>query len=119
MKPNNVFKRASLKLWRFINDIKGYPSDISEIMKMIKDDRLSINFKHMNLDKLIKEIDFASNRISISMIISALIIGSSMIIQSEIEPLFRGVPILGFIGYSMAGIMGIWLVISILRSGRF
>jgi len=119
LKPNNVFKRASLKLWRFINDIKGYPSDISEIMKMIKDDRLSINFKHMNLDKLIKEIDFASNRISISMIISALIIGSSMIIQSEIEPLFRGVPILGFIGYSMAGIMGIWLVISILRSGRF
>ncbi len=119
LKPNNVFKRVSLKLWRLVNDIKNYPSDISEIIKMIKNDRLSINFKHMNLDKLIKEIDFASNRISISMIISSLIIGSSMIIQSEIEPLVRGVPVLGFIGYSMAGIMGIWLVISILRSGRF
>ena len=119
LKPDNVLKKISLKLWRLFNDIKNYPSDISEIFDLIKEDRLSINFKHMNLEKLIKEIDFASNRLSISMIISALIVGSSMIIQSEVEPLIRGVPVLGFIGYTLAGIMGVWLVISILRSGRF
>ncbi|MGM0413551.1 MAG: ABC1 kinase family protein [Bacillota bacterium] len=119
LKPDNLLKKVSLKLWRFVNNIKGYPSDISEIFDMIKEDRISINFKHMNLEKLIKEIDFASNRLSISMIISALIVGSSMIIQSEVEPLVSGVPVLGFVGYTLAGIMGIWLVISILRSGRF
>lgn len=119
LKPDNLFKKVSLKLWRLFNNVKGYPSDITEIFDMIKDDRITINFKHMNLENLINEIDFASNRLSISMIISALIVGSSMIIQSEVEPLVRGVPVLGFIGYTLAGIMGLWLVISILRSGRF
>ena len=31
---------------------------------------------------------------------------------------FLGMPVIGIIGYLFAGIMGIWLVISILRSGR-
>ncbi|MGM0419892.1 MAG: ABC1 kinase family protein [Bacillota bacterium] len=119
IKPGNFGSRAALIIWRFINDVKDYPKNIGDILDKINKDELVINFEHKNLENLMKEIDFASNRLSISMIISALVIGSSMIIQTGIQPLFRGVPVFGFLGYTMAGILGIWLVISILKSGKF
>jgi ubiquinone biosynthesis protein len=52
------------------------------------------------------------------MLIAALIIGSSLIMQTEKGPLLFGFPALGFIGYSIAGFLGLWLAIAILRSGR-
>jgi len=53
------------------------------------------------------------------MIISALIIASALVIQSGMKPFVCGVPVLGIIGFVIAGILGMGLVLSILRSGRF
>jgi ubiquinone biosynthesis protein len=66
----------------------------------------------------VSEIDAASNRLSFSLIISAIIVGSSFIIQTGMEPHIWGVPLLGVIGFLMAGFLGMWLVIYILRTGR-
>jgi ubiquinone biosynthesis protein len=52
------------------------------------------------------------------MIISALIVGSSLIMQIDKGPMLFGFPILGLLGYSVAGILGLGLAIAILRSGR-
>jgi len=52
------------------------------------------------------------------MIIAALIIGSSLIMQTEKGLTLFGFPILGFLGYLGAGFLGLWLAIGILRSGR-
>lgn len=60
----------------------------------------------------------SSNRISASLIIAALIVGSSLILQQGIGPLVSNISILGIIGYILAGIMGIGLLYSILQSSR-
>ena len=119
LQPKNLLKRFGLSLWKLQNNFKNYPENFASILDKLAHDDLSIGFKHQQLEDLINEIDFASNRLSISLIISSLIVGSSMIIQTGIQPLFRGIPIFGFLGFFMAGLLGIWLVISILRSGRF
>jgi len=41
-----------------------------------------------------------------------------MIINTEIGPFLFGYPILGILGFSMAGILGMWLLIAIIRSGK-
>ncbi len=117
--PDSLFKRFSLGLWRLRRDIKGLPGDLADVIEKMGRDDLSIIFQHENLDELEEKIDFASNRLSISLIISSLIIGSSLIIQTGVEPHFRGIPLFGFLGFSIAGVLGVWLVISIFRSGRF
>ncbi len=117
--PDNIFKRMGLSLWRLRRDIKGMPGDLASLLKKLSNDELSIGFKHENLEDLIEKIDIASDRISVSMIVSALIIGASLILQSDMEPLFWGVPVLGFLGFSIAGVLGIWLIISIFSSGKF
>ena len=119
LRPDNLLKRLGLNLWQFRNSIKDYPENFAQILEKLAQNELTLGFKHQNLENLINEIDFASNRLSISLIISSLIVGSSMIIQTGVQPLFRGIPLFGFLGFFMAGVLGIWLVISILRSGRF
>jgi len=65
-----------------------------------------------------KELIKSSNRVSFSLVISALIIGSSLIIMANKGPLVYGFPVLGILGFIFAGILGLGLAIAILRSGR-
>jgi len=122
-----VSKRFSIsrqikKLKRILEDslelIEILPSELKSIFRKIKKGDIVLKFEHRGLDKLILELEKSSNRISFSLIIAALIIGSSLIMQTNIGPLFMGFPILGVLGYIIAGILGLWLVIAILRSGR-
>ena len=73
----------------------------------------------MGLDNLIREIDRSSNRIAFGLIISAIIVGSSIVMSLQTGPIIYGYPVLGVIGFVSAGVMGLGLVISILRSGKF
>jgi ubiquinone biosynthesis protein len=66
-----------------------------------------------------EELDVTSNRVSFSLIISALIVGSSIIITTGMSPRFFGVPLLGIFGFFIAGVIGMGLIISILRSGKW
>lgn len=110
------------KAYRTISDlsdiVKDIPGQLSYILKKVMKDKLKIEFVHSGLDRLIRDMDKSSNRLSFSLIISAIVIGSSVIMLSGKEPLLFGFPMLGVIGYIVAGLLGLWLAISILRSGR-
>ncbi len=118
--------RPAKVMGEVVNDIKEInalvkeaPSQLRQIMKKMINDKFTIDFVHVGLENFYSEIDRSSNRISFAVIIAAVIIGSSMIIQSGVGPMFMGYPIIGIIGFAFAGILGLSLAISILRSGRF
>lgn len=103
-----------------VNDLaRVLPSQIRQILKKMVNDKFTIDFVHVGLENFINEIDRSSNRLSFAVIISALIIGSSMIMQSGVGPMFMGFPVLGVVGFVFAGILGLGLAVVILRSGRF
>jgi ubiquinone biosynthesis protein len=74
--------------------------------------------EHINLDKNINKVTKAADRISFALIVSSIIISSSFIIASEAGPKVYDISILGLLGFVSAAFMGIWLLVSILRSGR-
>lgn len=98
--------------------VKGLPADLREVIRQARQGRLKIGFEHRGLEKFIFEMDRSSNRIAFALIISSIVIGSSLIITTNIGPWFLGFPALGLVGYMIAGVLGIWLLVSILRSGR-
>ncbi|MBI3599995.1 MAG: 2-polyprenylphenol 6-hydroxylase [Nitrospinae bacterium] len=110
------------KAYRTLSDlsdiIKDIPGQLSYVLKKVMKDKLKIEFVHSGLDRLIRDMDKSSNRLSFALIISAIVVGSSIIMLSGKGPLLFGFPMLGVIGYIVAGLLGLWLVISILRSGR-
>jgi ubiquinone biosynthesis protein len=97
---------------------KTLPLDLKEFINRINRNKFKIDLEHRGLEKLITDLDKSSNRLSFSMLIAALIIGSSLIMQTNKGPMLFGFPVLGFLGYSIAGFLGLWLAIAILRSGR-
>lgn len=115
-------KRIAKEIRRFAKDLyrlkNTFPKDLNIILSKIKKGTLSIDFEHRGLEDLLLHMDKVSNRISFSLIIAALVIGSSIIMQTDKGPLFMGFPLLGIIGYLAASILGLWLAIAILRSGK-
>jgi ubiquinone biosynthesis protein len=122
-------KAERLKAGRVISDIREYgselielikelPAELHDIVRQIRQGKMKIGFEHRGLEKFIFEIDRSSNRIAFALVISSIVIGSSLIITTNIGPRLLGFPVLGLAGYLMAGVLGIWLLVSILRSGR-
>ncbi len=110
----NIFNLAS----EMIQFIQQFPKDTLEITRLLKKQKLSINFEHRGLETMLSTYDQISNRISFSIIIASLIIGSAMIVISNVPPLFYGISLIGIVGFLAAAMMGMWLLIAILRKGR-
>ncbi|HMA61803.1 MAG TPA: lipopolysaccharide core heptose(II) kinase RfaY, partial [bacterium] len=116
--PKNIAEEVSLCIEDVLDLVETSPRTIKRILQQIKRGRLGFNLHHEELSRFIHMLDKASNRISFSLIIAALIIASSVLVNFGKGPLLFGIPAIGLIGYLIAAIMGLWLVIAILRSGR-
>jgi len=116
--PRRNLKEFVSLLEDFSRLVKTLPEDLREIIGKIKRDNLNIKFEHRGLEHFISELDKASNRLSFSLIIAALIVGSSFIIQIDKGPFVFGFNFIGVSGYLIAAILGLWLVIAIIRSGK-
>ena len=118
MRPKSIVSGAFKDVWNFARMAHKFPSQVTHILDSAEKGYLNVKFEHHGLDRIVSEFDAASNRLSFSLIIAALIVGSSLIIQTGMEPLLWGVPMLGVLGFSIAGFFGMGLVIYILRTGR-
>lgn len=104
----------ALELHHFLQRI---PKEILDITRMIKHDRLTIRTENKGLEAMMAAQHQISNRLSFSIIIAALLVGSALIVISDTPPLFYGISLLGIIGFIAASVMGIWLLVAILRRG--
>lgn len=93
------------------------PSEMGRLLSKVMRGDLSIRFIHQGLEDVINELERSTNRLSFAIVIAALIIGSSLIFQSGLGPSVAGYPLIGLIGFLLASILGVWLLIGILRSG--
>ncbi|MDX1708601.1 MAG: AarF/UbiB family protein [Desulfobacterales bacterium] len=103
---------------RLLQFLQQFPKDLMELSGMIRQQRLSLRLEHKGLETLLATQDQTSNRISFAIIIAALVIGSALIVISEIPPLVYGISLIGILGYLVAAIMGIWLLVAIITKGR-
>ncbi len=114
-----IMKEAAKTAWDFARLIKVLPRRVNHILAKAEKGTLRYELEHQGLENFIEELDIMSNRLSFSMIIAALIVGSSLIIQTRMSPSLFGVPLLGIFGFFLAGFLGLGLLISILRSGKW
>jgi ubiquinone biosynthesis protein len=116
--PGRLLKVATRIFSTYLLLLKELPGDLVPILRKIRQGKLKVEFEHRGLDNLISQAERSTNRLSISLIIAALIVGSSLIMQTSRGPLLFGVPVLGGIGFVIAGILGIGLIVAMLRSRR-
>ncbi len=98
--------------------LRKLPSELETSMQLVNQGLLEIRFRHEGLDKLINRLDIVSNRLTFGIIIGSLVIGSSFMVQVDRGPRVFDTPIIGLSGFVLAGFMGVWLLVAIIRSGR-
>jgi ubiquinone biosynthesis protein len=98
--------------------LRSLPYDAYELLKKARTGKLKISLALEDLDPRIREIDRSVNRLSFSVVIAGLLVASSFFMRVPIGPNVLGLPVVGLAGFAAAGILGIWFLIGILRSGR-
>lgn len=94
------------------------PDKALEILNKVAAGTAKVQMDHLRLGSYVNDMKKSLNRIVFALIVSALIVGSSLVISADAGPELFSVSILGLIGYLGAGVMGLWLLVSILRSGK-
>ena len=116
--PQRISSDVYDMMSRLLQFLQQFPKDLMDLSGMIREQRLSFQLEHKGLETLLSTQDQTSNRMSFAIIIAALIIGSALIVISEIPPLVFGISLIGIIGYLVAAVMGIWLLVAIIKKGR-
>ncbi len=118
MQPGRIAEELSLTGSAYMHLLRDLPEELRTILYQLRSGRLRLEFEHRGLKSLGSALDRVSNRIAFAIVLAALIVGSSLIILSDIPPHWHSIPIIGLIGFLVAGLMGFWLLLSIIRHGR-
>ncbi len=102
----------------FMHLLKDIPGELREIIKQARQGKIKVVFEHQGLEPMYSTHDRISNRLAFAIVLASLIIGSSLIVLSGIPPKWNEIPLIGLAGFVIAGLMGFWLLVSILRRGR-
>ena len=116
--PFRTFITAKKDMAELIDVVALLPKQLRAAFRKITRGEMRINIHIEELSHLIRDIDRSSNRLAFSVITAAIIIASSIIIHSGQGPLLFGLPMFGLIGYVLAAVLGLWILIGILRSGQ-
>lgn len=98
--------------------VEHLPSDALLLLEKIKDDQLIVNHKIKGLDEFRLTMRNAINRLVYAMIIAALSIGSAILVMADIPPKIMNIPVLGVVGFSLSGILGMIIIFSIWKKDK-
>lgn len=113
--PLNLANSIKDNAFEYEHLLKTLPKSMKEIINRMARGKINIEFEHKNLDAFSNNLKWIGNRLSFAMIISSLIIGSSLIMQTDKGHLLFGFPIIGILGFVISAILGLGLIISIIR----
>jgi ubiquinone biosynthesis protein len=116
--PERIAEAARTVSSQWLQFVEQFPKNALDISEMLRKQKFAIKLEHRGLETMLATHDQISNRISFSIIIAALIIGSALIVISDTPPLIFGISLIGIAGFLAAAIMGIWLLVAILKKGK-
>jgi ubiquinone biosynthesis protein len=95
------------------------PGGMRDLLRLAKRGKLKIGFEHRGLENLLETHERVANRVSFAIVVAALIVGSSLIVQSRLPPTWHEIPVIGLIGYLAAGALGFILLVTMIRRRGF
>lgn len=96
--------------------LRDLPEECRDILELIKRGRLKIDVEHKASDSFREFVNKIANRIAYALVVGALLVGSSIMVQSGIPPRWNGLPLIGVAGFLISGYMAMRLLFSIWKN---
>lgn len=133
LSPKRVAEGIFHEGYYLLQAMKQFPRDLRTGMRKLLGGTLEARLRIRDFDVFVRELDRATNRIAFSLIVSAIVIGSSVLLHAHVPPHMETLPggigrffaahmpqtsMLGLGGFLFAGMLGMLLAMAIWRSGK-
>lgn len=117
--PRALARRGRRGLLDALDLAGDMPRELRRLLRAARRGRLHMQMEVTTLKAFGEQVDRAANRLTMGVVTAALVIGSSIVMHSA----GGGVPsrwllALGVLGFVGAALTGLWILLSIWRSGR-
>ncbi|MBL4622522.1 MAG: ubiquinone biosynthesis protein UbiB [Immundisolibacteraceae bacterium] len=117
--PDALAKKGWAAATGAIDILTGLPQDLRKLLRAARRGTLNVQIDVAQLNQLGHQLDRAASRLTVGVVTAALIIGSSIVMTVQGGPTLLGLPLFGLLGFLGAFGGGLWLLVSIWRSGKF
>jgi predicted unusual protein kinase regulating ubiquinone biosynthesis (AarF/ABC1/UbiB family) len=107
--PGNLFS-SLLEMKDFVG---GLPSRLNQVMDSITNHELEVKIKAVDARLIMEGFQKIANRITAGIVLAALILGASLLMQVETSFRILGYPGLAMLCFLVAAVGGFWLVFNI------
>ncbi|MDR2871249.1 MAG: 2-polyprenylphenol 6-hydroxylase [Xanthomonadaceae bacterium] len=113
--PHALLRRSRQTLVGALDLLGDLPRDLRRLLQAARRGRLQMQIETKSLKAFGDQVNRAANRLTVGIVAAALIIGSSIVVNSSSG---RGLSVMALSGFVIAAICGVWILFSIWRSGR-
>jgi ubiquinone biosynthesis protein len=102
--------------------IRSFPRHVETLLGQAETGTMTIGLAIRHLEDVVFELDRVANRLAFSVVVAAITIASALLILGGTEAAVWPLPLIGWglpvakLGFVIAGLMGMWLLFSILRA---
>jgi ubiquinone biosynthesis protein len=119
--PTEILRRGQSTFSELLSLVTSVPRDFARLIKDARQGRMRVDLDLKRLDSFGDRLDAAIDRVTIGVMTASLVIGSSIVMTVPGGPTLFGVSLLtmlGLLGYLVAFVNSVWVIVSIWRSGR-
>ena len=117
--PHSLARQGRRELTKLGLIAAEFPYQLHDVMEELRDGQIEVGFVHKGLDEFMARLSAALNRLVVALVVVGGLIGSSLIgIFATGGPQVLGVNILSVLGFVLSGLLGVWLLWGVIRSGR-
>ena len=114
-----VIGRLRREGWEFASMAAELPYQIHDTLEQVRDRQIEVGFVHKGLDEFLHRLDAVMNRLVIALVVTGGLIGSSLIgAFATSGPQVLGLNVVSALGFFLSGVLGLWLLWGVFRSGR-
>lgn len=115
MRPDVVVDDLFSKLSDLGSQILEYPNYATEILRRLSQGQLNIDTHVQGLEGLNERLRESSTTIAQSLIVSSLLVASALVMGLERGPMLWNLNLLGVVGYAIAAVLGLLILLRIVR----
>jgi ubiquinone biosynthesis protein len=117
--PRRMAVRARKESRQLAHVLREAPQLWHDVLTLFRDGGIEVGFVHKGLDEFTQRVEHAFNRLVIALVVAGGLIGSSLIgIFAKSGPHVLGLHVISLVGFVFAGLLGLWLLVGVIRSGR-
>jgi ubiquinone biosynthesis protein len=119
--PAGLVQRGRSTLAQVANLVTSVPRDLARLLRDARRGKTRIDLDLKRLDHFGRQLDRTIDRATLGIMTASLVIGSAIVMTVPEGPSVFGVPLLaavGVVGYIVAFVNSVWIILGIWRSGK-